>query len=65
MTMRSTEFDILKGLMMITVVMGHAGVLLPWNIEFSPTFTLYSMFFLLYKQLRLTQVVPVYYRFSL
>lgn len=35
MTMRSTEFDILKGLMMITVVMGHAGVLLPWNIEFS------------------------------
>ena len=31
----------------------------------SPTFTLYSMFFLLYKRLRLTPVVPVYYRFSL
>ena len=29
------------------------------------TFTLYSLFFLLYKRLRLTQVVPVYYRFSL
>ena len=31
----------------------------------NPTFTLNSMFFLLYKQLRLTPAVPVYYRFSL
>ena len=31
----------------------------------NPTFTLYSMFSLLYKRLRLTPVVPVYYRFSL
>ena len=39
---------------------------LQWLIHaIDPTFTLYSMFFLLYKRLRLTQVVPVYYRFSL
>ena len=31
----------------------------------SPTFTLYSMFFLLYKRLRLTPAALVYYRFSL
>ena len=42
-----------------------AYLLLVSSDEYNPTFTLYSMFFLLYKQLRLTQVVPVYYRFSL
>ena len=31
----------------------------------NPTFTLNSLFFLLYKRLRLTPAVPVYYRFSL
>ena len=36
----------------------------PKNV-ISPTFTLYSMFFLLYKRLRITRAVPVYYRFSL
>ena len=33
--------------------------------ETNPTFTLNSLFFLLYKRLRLTPAVPVYYRFSL
>ena len=32
---------------------------------YNPTFTLNSMFSLLYKRLRLTPAVPVYYRFSL
>ena len=31
----------------------------------NPTFTLYSLFFLLYKRLRLTPAALVYYRFSL
>ena len=35
------------------------------EIEPNPTFTLNSMFFLLYKRLHLTPAVLVYYRFSL
>ena len=34
-------------------------------VQLNPTFTLNSMFFLLYKRLRLTPAVLVYYRFSL
>ena len=37
----------------------------PKHFGLNPTFTLNSMFSLLYKRLRLTPVVLVYYRFSL